>query len=208
MSTKDLEQPILDIVLTLNHQELITKLEIDKERRTICDFIAKEVRYHMCRVELQSRAEQKRYASKNSIWHEVRDVHAIAFDAIKDFVQKTIINNEEAHFMKDLVLHYHSVMVDVGGPAYDDVIFTTQHLEDKLTTFFGKIIMFDNGNKKRGNIIYNAKTNLQIAVRKAFDSGGEVTEKVREVAFLLRKEIISSKKRSLPATITLPDIYR
>ena len=28
LSTKDLEQPILDIVLTLNHQELITKLEI------------------------------------------------------------------------------------------------------------------------------------------------------------------------------------
>ena len=68
--------------------------------------------------------------------------------------------------------------------------------------------MFDNGNNKRGNINYNPKTNLEIAVRKAFDSGGEVIKKVREVAFLLRKEIISSKKRSLPATITLPDIYR
>ena len=42
LSTKGLEKSILDIVIKLNDNALITKLEIDKENRTICDFVAKE----------------------------------------------------------------------------------------------------------------------------------------------------------------------
>ena len=62
LSTKELEKSIKNIVLTLNDQNLITKLEVDKKNGTICDFVAKEVMYHsMCRVELQRRAEQKSF---------------------------------------------------------------------------------------------------------------------------------------------------
>ena len=51
LSTKDLEASILHIVLTLDDNVLITKLEIDKERWMICDFVAKKVMCHsMCRV--------------------------------------------------------------------------------------------------------------------------------------------------------------
>ena len=45
LSTRDLEQSILNIVLTLDDQKSITKL-VDKTALTICDFVVKEIRYH------------------------------------------------------------------------------------------------------------------------------------------------------------------
>ena len=119
-----------------------------------------------------------------------------------------MIINEEAHFIKDLVSTYKSIMVDVGGDAYGDVTFTSQHLQDKLRSFFGKDILFDHGNQRRGNIIYNSKTNLDAAVRKAFENSSDVGRKIRDVALLLRKAITNSDKRILPTSLTLGDIYK
>ena len=73
-------------------------------------------------------------------------------------------------------------MADVGGDAYEEVTFTSQHLQDKSKSCFGSRLLFDHGNQRRGNIIYNPKTNLDVAVRKAFENSTDVGKKVREVA--------------------------
>ena len=79
----------MDIVLPLDDNVLITKLEIDKDRRTICDFVAKEVMYHsMCRVELQRRAEQKSSLGKRTQWHQIREVHSTAFEVVQEIVHE------------------------------------------------------------------------------------------------------------------------
>ena len=195
--------------MTLNDQDLITKLEVDKKNGTIRDFVAKEVMHHyMCRVELQRRAEQKSSHGEKTKWHEIREVHSEAFEVVKNIVQESVIVNEEGYFLKDLVSKYISVLREVGGDGFEEITFTSQHLQDKLKSYFGNNVLFDEGNKRRGNIVYNSKTDLDVAVRNAFENSSDASKKIQDAAFILRKEITSSNKRSLPQSLTLEDIIK
>ena len=78
LSTNDLEKQILNSVLTLDDQTLITKLEIDKHRQTICDFVGKEIRYHAMTVFCQCLqggstvlCRTKCATTTKSGWHQV-----------------------------------------------------------------------------------------------------------------------------------------
>ena len=118
-----------------------------------------------------------------------------------------VIVNSEAHFLKSLVEDYRALLVEIGGHSFNETVFTSQHLQDKLTLVFGGKIKFDHGNKRRGNIIYNANTDLDTAVRKAFERDQEWKQKVREVALFLRKCIVNAKKKCLPDKLTLIDLF-
>ena len=61
-----------------------------------------------------------------------------------------VIVNSEAHFLKSLVEDYRALLVEIGGHSFDETVFTSQHLQDKLTLVFGQNIKFDHGNKRRG----------------------------------------------------------
>ena len=168
-----------------------------------------EIRYHaICRTELQNRAELKSSTKIKNDWHKTRVAHAVAFEEIHIDMRECVIENDEAHFKKNLVSNYRSILVDVGGPSFQDVVFTSQHLQEKLRLSFGDSILFDHGNKRKGNIVYNANTNLVIAVRKAFESDSKINMKSREMALDLRKSILDCDKRQLHRAITLPDIYQ
>ena len=110
--------------------------------------------------------------------------------------------------MKNLVENYCSLLIEIGGSSFKDVVFTSQHLQDKLQNSFGDIIRFGFGNKCQGNIVYNAKTNLDEAVWKAKMLEKDVTTKLRESALILRNAILSSNKTSLPHSVSLPDIFK
>ena len=99
------------------------------------------------------------------------------------------------------------LLVEIGGHSFNETVFTSQHLQDKLTLVFGGKIKFDHGNKRRGNIIYNANTDLDTAVWKAFERDQEWKQKVREVALFLRKCIVNAKKKCLPDKLTLIDLF-
>ena len=203
-----MEKSIYKYVTLLNNEEMKIKLEIDEDQVTIVDFIAKEVRYHsMCRVEYQRKAELRSTKKPTSTWHNSRDTHDTAFHQICQFVNEKIINGDEAYLMKYLTSHYHSVLSDINTSAAKDVIFTTQHLQDKLFKHFGEKIKIDQGNKKRGNIIYNASMNSDVAARKAFDSDRQLQFKIRDIAFDLRKEILNLEKRKLPQNVEWKHIY-
>lgn len=70
------------------------------------DFTAKEVRYHgICRIDYQRRAEikkeqEKKQSEVKTSWHEVRSALDKAFTALCDFIQLSIIQNEEVHLLK------------------------------------------------------------------------------------------------------------
>ena len=101
-----------------------------------------------------------------------------------------MIVNEEGYFLKDLVSKYISVLREVGGDGYEEITFTSQYLQDKL------------------NIVYNSKTDLDVVVRNAFENSSDASKKIQDAAFILRKEITSSNKRSLPQSLTLEDIIK
>ena len=111
---------MLKLVAKLDDQRQITKLETDLKAKSICDFVAKEIRYDpICRTELENRTESKAAAKMKIAWHDTRDVHT---------VEKHVIEKDQAYFMKYRVSNYYSILADVGGLAYENVSFTSQHL--------------------------------------------------------------------------------
>ena len=67
-------------------------LEINEEKGTIVDFIAKEVRYHsVCQIEYKGKAEIRSTKKPSSTWHDSGDAHSTAFNVICQFVDETII---------------------------------------------------------------------------------------------------------------------
>ena len=48
---------------------------------------------------------------------------------------------------------YRAMLVEIGGKSFEDTVFTSQRLQEKLLSVFGDKVKFDRGNKRRGNII-------------------------------------------------------
>ena len=101
------------------------------------------------------------------MWHESREVHVESFKEICSIVEESIIEKSEVSFLTDLTSLYRSILVDKG--IDEDILFTCQHLQDKLARHFAGRILFDNGNKKRGNVVFRAGMDIDQAVRAAFD---------------------------------------
>ena len=64
-----------------------------------------------------------------------------------------------------------------------------------------------SGNTKRGNIIYSLSLNEADAFRNEISfEQTNISNKVREVAFILRKEIMEAEKTDLPQNLRLEDL--
>ena len=48
-----------------------------------------------------------------------------------------VIVNSAARFLKSLVEDYRALLVEIGGHSFNETVFTSQHLQDKLTLVFG-----------------------------------------------------------------------
>ena len=102
-------------------------------------------------------------------------------------MEDSIIEKNEVTFLTDLTSLYKSILQEKCGD--DDVLCTRQHLQDKLKTksrHFAGRILFDNGNKRRGNIVFKVGMDIDQAVRAALDLKKELGVKSRDVAFHLR----------------------
>ena len=72
----------------------------------------------------------------------------------------------------------------------EDPISTTQKLEGKLLEYYGKKIKIQKGKTKRGSLVYCGSMQLEEALRKENLQSINLSVKVKEVAFLLRDEIM------------------
>ena len=95
------------------------------------------------------------------------------------------------------------MLVELGGLSYENTIFTSQKLSDKLNSHYREKINIDTGNKKRGNIVFGSELNVEEAVRIAFDPKMDSELKLRDAAFSLRKSILNAKHEPLPDNLTL-----
>ena len=174
------------------------------------DFLAKEVWYHaICRSNYQSRTDniiKKSYSVENNVWHDTRKSHSNTFSEIYSLVQESVIEKETVYFMSELTSQYKSILLEKTGE--DDINFTSQHLEDKLVKHFGEQIMFNNGNKKRGNIIYKKGMDLEHVIREAFDSRRQLRVQIKDLAYKLRKCILDSPHTPLPEDLKIADILK
>ena len=68
--------------------------------------------------------------------------------------------------------------------------------------------MFNNGNKKRGNIIYKKGMDLEHVIREAFDSRRQLRVQIKDLAYKLRKCILDSPHTPLPEDLRIADILK
>ena len=145
--------------MLLNDEEMLTRIQD-------VGFVAKEVHYHrICRSRYQRKSEAALASDmkiigtnddNRSSWQHSRDTNFKAFEVVCDFVEKSIIEKEEVHFMKDLNKLYHAAL---GGPEFDSICISSDKLAAKLTKTYGDRIKIEYGNARRGHIISPASKN-------------------------------------------------
>ena len=195
--------------MLLNDEEMLTRIQD-------VGFVAKEVHYHrICRSRYHRKSESALASDmkilgtnddNRSSLHHSRDTHFEAFEVVCDFVEKSIIEKEEVHFMKDLNKFYHAALYDIGGPEFDSVCISSDKLAAKLTKTYGDRIKIEYGNARRGNIISSASKNPSGMLRKEVAEELKAHSKIRDAAFMLRSAIMEAPRERLPDDLQLKDI--
>ena len=182
------------------------------------NFASKEVKYHNnCRLQYQKVSENTPLALKEkskdgyvsspvTSWHETRNIHSEAFEALIYYIEETVLDNNEVYFVKDINSYYQALLHEIGKERAQDLESTTQKLEEKLLKHFGDKIKISKGIKGRGNIAFSSSIDVEDVVRKQQSEKASVDTQLKTIAFMLREAIFDADKRQLPANLTIKDI--
>ena len=209
-STTDLEQNIIRYATLINDEHMLLRI------RDI-GFVAKEVHYHrICRTKYQTKALSILETDEKSLgieeehtsdWQQSRNTHSKAFEVVCDFVKRSISEEKEVHFMKELKQLYQAALCDIGGVAFDNVDINSSRLSSRLSKVFGEKIKIDDGNRKKGNIIYCASTSIPGTLRNDAIDENKNHCKIRDAALMLRRVIMEAPSERLLGILKLRDIY-
>ena len=133
----------------------------------------------------------------------IRKAHKKALEEISYFLNNNVLQNLEVHTLVDINKHRATLREIVG---HDDLLPTTQKLQQKLEKHFGDKIKVSHGKKK---IIFSSSMTVDEAIR-AHNTSDRVTQEnqIKEVTFLLRKSIFGCKNTVLPNNLTIKDIKK
>ena len=184
------------------------------------DFAAKEIKYHaICRLQYQTEAEGMHNQALRaagmvsvsdegtSVWHQNRQAHKKAFEALCSYLQEVVIENKEVLLLTEVNNYYQHLLHEFQGNDIE-VTSSAQKLEEKIKKHYEEKISIVNGKKKRGNIIFGCSLSLEEAVQKLNVKGDDVKAKVRDIALLLREEINKAERCALPNDMKLDDILK
>ena len=142
-------------------------------------------------------------------WHHAREVYAKAFESLTYHLQETVIQGNQVLFVTDLNKYYQALIHEIGGDGFIDSCPTTQKLVEKLEKHYTTEIQITKGSAKgTPMIIYNAAMSLEEAIKDQSLNMKINNEnaKVRDVAFSIRKAILSAETKKLTNKITQQDI--
>ena len=119
-------------------------------------------------------------------------------------MNNNVLQNLEVHTLADINKHYRATLREIVG--HDDLLPTTQKLQQKLEKHFGDKIKVSHGKK---NIIFSSSMTVDEAIR-AHNTSDRVTQEnqIKEVAFLLRKSTFDCKNTVLPNNLTIKNIKK
>ena len=181
------------------------------------DLVAKEVYYHRsCRRDYQNKAECTEAAKVDagigkdpkvhSEWHVNRQAHSQAFEVVKRFVESSVCKMGGVVYLPDMKNLYEAAYKDLCEKQDDGLEFSASRLEAKLVTALGDRICVVKGTTRQGNLIYGSTDTAEAALRKQHSESYCKERKLRDVAFMLRSEILGSESTGLPENITMDTI--
>jgi hypothetical protein len=215
----------LSSALTTNFEEKIKKYAQWKNDQKMLaqisdiSFAAKEVKYHgLCRLQYEREAKRTPQGIQQTgsfeeektltYWHKTRLAHQEAFGILKEYLRRSVVDENEVQMLIDINNHYRDIFKEITGNEFDETNHTVQKLEGKIRSEFGEEIHISKGATKRGNIIYNSSLSVEEVIRKESLHNQKDEVKVREVAFLLRKKIMEMEYDPLPEELKLNDIKK
>ena len=86
------------------------------------------------------------------------------------------------------------LLSEIGGVDYHDSESSTQKLECKLLQHYKEKRKIEKGKTKRGNLVFSSEISNEEALRKEHSMKSRLNGKIREVAYVLRSEILNSEK--------------
>lgn len=101
--------------------------------------------HNICNVLDQNKCKEAKQTTETD-WHFTRDKHQIAFQEICAFISNNIINKKQCYLNSICTLYSEYLKKE-----YEDVsnIFSTKHLQQKISDYFGNKIRIVTINNKK-----------------------------------------------------------
>ena len=79
--------------------------------------------YHaICRLRYQKQYEKTLdVLTEETNWHKVREIHKDALEAILQFIDKEIINEEKVFYFSDIFKFYKALFIEIADKNSDDI---------------------------------------------------------------------------------------
>lgn len=136
-------------LISSNKKEFLSKQ--NQEDNNLTELINKvttypgyKVCYHKnCQLDFAYKTTSNKNTTKSS-WHDLRDLHQIAFDEICDYINENVLKKGRCFFLTQLHRHYMEVLRENKKENSELVVgdFLAHNLELKLIKFFDRDIRF------------------------------------------------------------------
>lgn len=158
---------------------------------------SKKVKWHVnCRRSLKISNHSSNDKEPRD-WFKLRNAHKEAFYILTDDMQKEILMEGEYGIREMYYNQYMSILSEMCDTGSN---FKSTHIKEKLENHFGSVIEW---HKCFGRVIFCRED----VVISNFIERKLVEVSLKEVAFWIRKEILSIPKKKLINDVKLEDIY-
>lgn len=102
--------------------------------------------HNICNVLYQNKCKEAKQTTRTD-WHSTRDKHRIAFQEICAFISDNIVNKKQCYLLNSICTLYSECL----KKEHEEVsnIFSTKHLQQKISDYFGKKIRIVTINNKK-----------------------------------------------------------
>lgn len=175
----------------------------------------KEIYYHStCYIKYlkkyDSTLEKLYLVRPRGIWHQRRDVHKAAFEALSALIVREIVEKEEIFFLVDLNSHYKALLLEFSDdefPEEDWEDYKADYLQDKILEAFGDVIMIASSNAiHQKRIVHNIDIDVSRLVNDSAIRDTSEAKKVDNIAYKLRNSVKRNEARKRSHKLQAGDI--
>lgn len=140
---------------------------------------------------------------ESTSWHKRRALHKSAYDILCNYIGTEVLENEQIFLFNDIYLQYQTILFELNcNTEFSFETFTSQHLHEKISKDFSDKIVINFSNLLHKYIIYKKDIDINRLVDISMLQKITEKEKVRNVAYEMRKLLLKMPRKKLPENLT------
>lgn len=148
----------------------------------------------------------------DSYWHNNRDIHKRAFNALGTFIEKEVIEKKKIFYLTQLLSRYKALLLEFGGEKVclaDFEAYRAENLERKILTVFGdRLIIEASTGPLRKKIVYADDIDVSMLDSETVMSEIKNHKKFEDVAYDLRNCVKTHKRRRLSENLIVNGVIK